>query len=129
MNMYYDGTLVMPSNYVVMYDEEMTYVDGGVNSLPMKKKYLNKSTCKSVALNYITATKLSQLRIAKEIYAHAVMYYASTATIAAYAITLNPIVGACLPILNYIHSHAKSVEIGGDSEFRVKVYNAIWDTL
>lgn len=29
MEMCYDGTLIMPSNYVVMDAEEMTYVDGG----------------------------------------------------------------------------------------------------
>ena len=29
MDMCYDGTLVMPSNCVVMDEEEMTYVDGG----------------------------------------------------------------------------------------------------
>ncbi|AEV67564.1 hypothetical protein [Acetivibrio clariflavus] len=29
MKMNYDGTLLMPSNYVVMDKEEMTYVDGG----------------------------------------------------------------------------------------------------
>ncbi len=29
MEMCYDGALVMPSNYVVMDEEEMTYVEGG----------------------------------------------------------------------------------------------------
>ena len=29
MDMCYDGTLVMPSNCVVMDEEEMTYVEGG----------------------------------------------------------------------------------------------------
>lgn len=29
MEMCYDGTLVMPSNFVVVSDEEMTYVEGG----------------------------------------------------------------------------------------------------
>lgn len=29
MEMCYDGTLVMPSNYAVMSEDEMTYVDGG----------------------------------------------------------------------------------------------------
>jgi hypothetical protein len=32
MDMCYEGTLVMPSNCVVMDEEEMTYVDGGVIS-------------------------------------------------------------------------------------------------
>ena len=29
MEMYYDGALLMPSNYAVMSKDEMTYVDGG----------------------------------------------------------------------------------------------------
>lgn len=29
MEMCYDGALVMPSNYAVMREDEMTYVDGG----------------------------------------------------------------------------------------------------
>ena len=31
MKMCYDGALVMPSSYVVMNEEEMTYVEGGVS--------------------------------------------------------------------------------------------------
>lgn len=30
MNMYYDGTLVMPSNYTMMDEDEMSYVEGGL---------------------------------------------------------------------------------------------------
>ena len=29
MEMCYDGALVMPSSYAVMYEDEMTYVEGG----------------------------------------------------------------------------------------------------
>lgn len=29
MEICYDGTLVMPSSYVVMHEDEMTYVEGG----------------------------------------------------------------------------------------------------
>ena len=32
MEMCYDGALVMPSNYAVMSEDEMTYVEGGVKS-------------------------------------------------------------------------------------------------
>lgn len=31
MEMCYDGALVMPSSYAVMNEDEMTYVDGGIN--------------------------------------------------------------------------------------------------
>lgn len=38
MEMCYDGALVMPSNYAVMDEEEMTYVEGGGTfSLTLKK--------------------------------------------------------------------------------------------
>ena len=32
MEMCYDGTLVMPSDYAVMSEEERTYVEGGVST-------------------------------------------------------------------------------------------------
>lgn len=32
MEMCYDGALVMPSNYAVMCEDEMTYVEGGVKA-------------------------------------------------------------------------------------------------
>ena len=82
MEMCYEGALVMPSSYVVMKEEEMTYVEGGGDvALSMKKSYLNKSTCINVASNYTKTTGLSKMRIAKEIYAHAVMYYSSPAAL------------------------------------------------
>ena len=39
MEMCYDGTLVMPSSYAVMDEEEMTYVEGGAS------KFVSKSNC------------------------------------------------------------------------------------
>lgn len=33
MEMYYDGALLMPSNYAVMSKDEMTYVEGGKKTL------------------------------------------------------------------------------------------------
>ena len=41
MEMCYDGALVMPSNYAVMSEDEMMYVDGG------KKITINRSTITS----------------------------------------------------------------------------------
>ena len=32
MEMYYDGALVMPKNYAVVNEEEMTYVEGGATA-------------------------------------------------------------------------------------------------
>lgn len=78
MEMCYDGALVMPSNYAVISEEEMNYVEGGNASLPMKKTYLRKSTCTATAsgLYYsIQVTGMSIQQIAEEIYAHAVVFY------------------------------------------------------
>ena len=33
MDMCYDGTLVMPSSYAVMDEEEMTYIEGGLSGV------------------------------------------------------------------------------------------------
>ena len=130
MEICYDGALVMPSSYAMMCEDEMQYVDGGV-SLPMKSGYLNKSTCKTTAAKYTGATGLSKMRIAKEIYAHAVMYYASTAALVGYGVTLAATLGvagaAVDTCLLWIRKHANPVDIGGDSAFRVNVYNKIWD--
>ena len=132
MEMCYNGALVMPSSYAVMDENEMQYVDGGVDPLPMKRGYLNKSTCIATAAKYTAATGLSQMRIAKEIYAHAVMYYASTTALVGYGVKLAAMLGvagvtmdACLL---WIREHANPVDIGGDSTFRVKVFNKIWNS-
>lgn len=84
----------MPSSYAVMDENEMQYVDGGVDPLPMKRGYLNKSTCIATAAKYTAATGLSQIRIAKEIYAHAVMYYASTTALVGYGVKLAAMLGS-----------------------------------
>lgn len=131
MEMCYDGALVMPSSCAVMCEDEMQYVDGGVNPLPMRKEYLNKTTCKTTAARFTAATGLSKMRIAKEIYAHAVMYYASTTAFVRYGVTLAATLGVAGATIDtcllWIRKHANPVDIGGDSAFRVKVYNKIWD--
>ena len=43
MTMTYDGTMVMPKNYAVVTEDEMTYVDGGVSF------YLNSDRCATIA--------------------------------------------------------------------------------
>ncbi len=132
MDMCYNGTLVLPSSYAVMSEDEMTYVEGGV-SLPMKSGYLNKNNCMNVAARYVSSTGLSQSRIAKEIYAHAVMYYASTTALVAYSFQLAVTLGvaglAMDGCLLWIRSHANPVDIGNDSAFRESVYNAVWSIL
>ena len=118
--MCYEGALVMPSSYAVMNEEEMTYVEGGGDvALSMKKSYLNKSTCINVASNYTKTTGLSKMRIAKEIYAHAVMYYSSPAALGGLAVVLAAVTGgvaagAVLSCLYWIRAHANPINIGLD---------------
>ena len=97
------------------------------------RDYLSKSTCKSGASKYTKATGLSQMRIAKEIYAHTKMYYASSTAIASSLVCLviggmTAKIGAAATIaeMMWIRSHANPIDLGGDSDFRVSVYNAIW---
>ena len=39
MEMCYAGAIAMPSSYVVMNEEEMTYIDGGFEDIVVKKKF------------------------------------------------------------------------------------------
>ena len=43
MEMCHDGALVMPSSYVVMDDEEMMYVEGGISFT------VKKDTCATIS--------------------------------------------------------------------------------
>lgn len=121
MKMCCNEALIMPSSYAVMNEEEMTYVEGG--GIYLTKNMLNKSYCKKIAAKYTTSTGLSQTRIAKEIFSHAVLFLAGR-------------VGAVLPIakniplaqqtIAYIINHSNPVDLGGDPWYRVAVYDAIW---
>ena len=42
MDMCYDGALVMPSSYVVMDEEEMTYVEGGGIKIRVNSTWCNR---------------------------------------------------------------------------------------
>lgn len=123
MEMCYDGALVMPSSCALMSEDEMTYVDGGAAILAMKKSYLNKGTCKSMAKELIKVRSvkgMSTLAIAQEIFAHAVMYYVSSGAIAA---------GIDKKVVREIQSRAYRIRIddGGDKWYRRGVYAAIWN--
>lgn len=114
--------LTMPVSFIAMDEEEMTYVDGGAQHYLTGREF-DKDYCKSVAKNYMAETGLSQSRIAKEIFAHAVLF--------AFGIT-----GKVVSIMNgisgfqneldYIINHSNPVDIGGDSWARVAIYNVIW---
>ena len=118
--------LALPTSYVEVDNEEMEYVDGGGASLAMSSSYLSKDVCldkADILIRSYQVREMSKYSIAKEIYAHAVMYYASPAA----AIILGPVVG--IPLLDYIRSHGNPIDIadGGDTASRQVIYNAIWN--
>lgn len=130
--MSYAGTLTMPSNYFVMADDEMMYLEGGLNArqLYVSDKLLDKSYCMSIATNYVAATGLSKTRIAKEIYAHAVLYftgiggYASSTVIGSMSnIALGSVIKAAC---SYIIDHSNPIDLGGDSWIRERIFDIIW---
>ena len=47
MEMCYDGTLVMPSSYAVMSEDEMTYVEGGGTFRVKASKSTVRTICRS----------------------------------------------------------------------------------
>ena len=52
MEMCYDGALVMPNNYAIVDEEEMTYVDGGASIKPRWYGfdiYLSSDECEGLA--------------------------------------------------------------------------------
>lgn len=64
MEMCYDGTLVLPSSYSVMDEEEMTYVEGGkVYSISISKKL-----CGDIAAGYAGVAAVAQLCNAIPVY-------------------------------------------------------------
>ena len=137
MDVTFDGELVMPSSYVLMDEEEMMYVEGGTSvQLYVSKSYLSKSNCKSVAAIYASMVGLTTMRVAKEIYAHAKMYYMSVQTIAGSAISMVMSTNPCTKLASasvlasmlWIKDHSNPIDLGGDSDFRVAVYNGIWNS-
>ncbi len=130
MDMCYNERLVMPSSYSSMNQEEMIYVEGGVEPVAVHRGLLDKANCNRIAGYYTKATGLSRTRLREEIYAHAVMYYASPWVLGIYAARIaliNPVGSvAALVALKWIRSHSNPINLGGDSSFRVAVYKAIW---
>ena len=59
MSMTYDGAMVLPSNYVVVDQNEMEYVEGGY--------YLDHSTCTGILLSIGIVASTSSVAIANAI--------------------------------------------------------------
>ena len=134
-------TLVSPNTFEPISAEEMMYIEGGLepNQINVDRSLLDKSTCTAVAAGYTSITGLSQDRLAREIYSHAFLYYASGSTcvaLAAAAAGMGLFAGpagvavteaAILATFVYIRSHSNPIDLGNDSDFRVAAYNLIWD--
>lgn len=93
---YAGGAFAMPSNYTLMSEEEMTYVEGGWNytyskndiAVPIKAQYLSKWVCMAFA-DYVVlkhgkwglCNGMNVMRIAAELFSHAVAYYSADSLI------------------------------------------------
>lgn len=102
---------------------EMKKIKGGNAHLPMNPKYRKKSNCLGEAQSLLQrgmVTGMTELEIGKEIFAHAVAYYAAP--------TLSKIPGIGDSIKNELISHSEVIDItdGGDTQVRKLAYNAIW---
>ncbi len=136
--MYQETTLTMPKQFAALTAEEMTYTDGGQAGADIKttRSMLKKSYCTSIAGNYVNSSKynpekLGKTRIAKEIYAHAQLYFNGVTAAAkaglASAFLGNPIGAvAALAVMKKLASSGKAVNLGGDSWYREVVYNVMW---
>lgn len=123
MKLCYEGELVMPSNYAVMNEEEMTYVEGGSARLRTVKSYLNKNTCLAEASRLIErriVARMTQMQIAKEIYAHAFAKYKFKAL---------PSWVRKKPEMVMLYNKSAYVDIddGGDTAVRQALYNIVWN--
>lgn len=131
MEMCYDGTLVMPNSYAVMSEEEMTYVEGGWTykysksniAVPIKRMYASKIVCQSFGAHMVAkhgkrgfCNGMTALRIAQELYAHALAYFFTSALT---ALKIKP------SIIREIKACAKTADIGlGDG--LDGCYSLIW---
>jgi hypothetical protein len=116
----YNNTLVMPKNYAVVNENEMTYVDGGTQ-VAVNAAMLTKAYCLAIAPKYCTGF-MNYFAVAKEIHAHAVLYYGSLA-----ASAVAKLAGVNISVVNYIKNHSNPIDIGGDNAARRAVFEVIWN--
>ena len=88
MEMCYDGALVMPSNYAVMSEDEMMYVDGG------KKITINRSTIKKAV-----AYTVGAIGTAFTLYSLAKLISKAAPAIAKFVLSAGPLTQAAAVIL------------------------------
>ena len=109
-------TLKLPCSYAVLSNEEMSYMNGGIN-VGMMRSYLNKNVCLDQGKGIIKThgwKNVTSLQLAKEIYGHAVVYYRAS-------------ILAKIPVLDtMIYSHVAN---GVDVDNKVDKYQAVWETI
>ena len=95
MELCYEGGLVMPSSYVMMNEEEMTYVEGGF--------YLNRDTCVTVSTYIHMFTGVSQFVLAGLAIGELACRIARVSSPLIGAISgINPILGGVAAILGIV---------------------------
>ena len=122
MEMCYNGALVMPHDYTVVNDNEMEYVNGGAQ-IKVNGLMLNKVYCLGIAIKYCTGF-MNYFAVAKEIYAHAISYYAIIP-----ASWVAKKTGVGINEVNYIKEHSNPIDIGGDNAKRRMIFEFIWTVM
>lgn len=75
MDMCCDVALMMPSSYVVMNEDEMTYVEGGLSYNWGMRSKAGSAVVAGIEKSKGGYSKISAVDMAAEIYAHALAYY------------------------------------------------------
>lgn len=102
--------------------EQMKLIEGGDVSLKMDPYFRSKDNCKRKARQLLDngkVTGMTQLEIAKEIFAHAAIYYSAS--------KVKSIPGIGSAATNLI-GHADPIDItnGGDTKARKVAFGLIW---
>ncbi len=122
--------IVFPENAMPLSMEEMRSVEGGSVNVPLSERYLDKNFCRNKAGALVRQGKvvgMTNLEIAQELYAHAVVKYNRTAVMAA-GVAVFGVAG--IEIANKIYNSAADgayIDDYGDSSARKTFYSAVWN--
>lgn len=118
-----ETTMQLPNHCTLLSEDVMRAVFGGWQQ-ELRRDYLDKNYCLETGEFFLTMGYLkgmTSLQIAQELYAHAMVYYASNILVEA---------GIDLSIIREIQAHANPVDLedGGDTWYRQAAYALIWQT-
>ena len=121
--MNYKETLMMPSNFSYVTDEEMEYLDGGKPiTLDMNSDYLSRKKCTAKAewlLTYGYCNNMDVKDVAKEIFGHAVAAF--------YGTTLAIMYPAFADTFNDIASHGwDGIQLEDKKDSRAWLFDICW---